>query len=364
MKHTIKILMKLCATVWFMTSCTGSNPVDSSPDIGSWQLVGAGLPEGAGLSGLAFNSKDDIFAGFDWIGSGCDQCGGIFRSTDSGASWNRLSWGYRQVNPYVDALAVNSRNELFVYGGGLRRTSNSGNTWTMLDVPYDPPGPYGGDPIHQLAINTNDHIFAIRLNRGRVYRSTDNGTTWVLTKLGGAYSIAINSKNELFAARDDGFVLHSTNNGASRTERKVVNADVDFPLPKVAINSNDDIFVFVGTYSSSHSSLNMLFSFDNGKNWNKAPLSGLFTPVTAIAFNKNNDIFVGSNTGEIGTEEVNYSSVYRSNDNGRHWVNTGLTIHAGWFSSLAFDSKGNLFAGTHGNFDISRVFMLPAAIAN
>ena len=360
MKDTIKILMKLCATVWFMTSCTGSNPVDSSPDIGSWQLVGAGLPEGAGLSGLAFNSKDDIFAGFDWIGSGCDQCGGIFRSTDSGASWNRLSWGYRQVNPYVDALAVNSRNELFVYGGGLRRTSNSGNTWTMLDVPYDPPGPYGGDPIHQLAINTNDHIFAIRLNRGRVYRSTDNGTTWVLTKLGGAYSIAINSKNELFAARDDGFVLHSTNNGASRTERKVVNADVDFPLPKVAINSNDDIFVFVGTYSSTHSSLNMFRSFDNGKNWNKALLSGLFTPVTAIAFNKSGDIFVGSSTGDIGTEEVRYSSVFRSNDNGATWVNTGLTIYGGWFSSLAFDSKGNLFAGAGGAFDMSRVFMLPA----
>ncbi len=108
----------------------------------------------------------------------------------------------------------------------------------------------------------------------------------------------------------------------------------------------------------------MYVSFTNGKHWGKALLSGLFTPVTAIAFNKNNDIFVGSNTGEIGTEEVNYSSVYRSNDNGGHWVNTGLTIHAGWFSSLAFDSKGNLFAGTNGCFDISRVFRLPAAIAN
>lgn len=291
----------------------------------------------------------------------------MYRSTDDGGTWSRLNLGYGEVHPGVDAVAINSKNEVFVTNGRVKRSSDNGDTWERLDTFPIFSNENGSSHVHELEINNNDQIFAKMSYSGwgfRVYRSTDNGNTWPLTALGRVRSIAINSKNDIFGVTEAGFLHHSTDNGETITRIKVVNADVDFPHPKVAINSNDDIFVFVGTYSFSYSSLNMFFSFDNGKNWNKARLSGLFTPVTAIAFNKNNDIFVGSNTGEIGTEEVNYSSVYRSNDNGRSWVNTGLTIHAGWFSSLAFDSKGNLFAGTDGNFDISRVFMLPAAIAN
>ncbi len=378
MKH-INILLKIFfVTILLLTSCTGDNPVEPvEPEIGSWQLAGSGLPEGAGVSGLAINSNGVIFAGLDWIGSGCDQCGGVYRSTDDGGTWSQLSWGYRERQPWVDAVAINSKNEVFVTNGRVKRSSDNGDTWERLDTFPILSSENASGHANELEINNNDQIF-VTIGFGGflgVYRSTDNGNTWPLTALGRVRSIAINSKNDIFGVTEAGhhtrpvqsllFLHHSTDNGETITRIKVVNADVDdFGHPKIAINSNDDIFVFVGTYSLSHSSLNMFLSFDNGKNWNKARLSGLFTPVTAIAFNKNNDIFVGSNTGEIGTEEVNYSSVYRSNDNGGHWVNTGLTIHAGWFSSLAFDSKGNLFAGTNGNFDISRVFMLPAAIAN
>lgn len=63
MKH-INILLKIFfVTILLLTSCAGDNPVE--PEIGSWQLAGSGLPEGAGVSGLAINSNGVIFAGLD-----------------------------------------------------------------------------------------------------------------------------------------------------------------------------------------------------------------------------------------------------------------------------------------------------------
>ena len=84
----------------------GSGMFRSSDSGGSWQKINNGLSalyKGA----LAINANNHIFVGADFVGG----AGGVFRSTDDGDNWVEINHGVIQSD--VRALAINSSGHIF-----------------------------------------------------------------------------------------------------------------------------------------------------------------------------------------------------------------------------------------------------------
>jgi len=113
------------------------------------------------------------------IGGGPEA--GIFKSTDAGATWERIEEGLPTVDKGRIALGVDERNPERVYAmvvaqgehGGFFRSDNGGTSWDRMSD-YS-----GGDPQYYGELFVDPHrpdtIWNIEVP---ITRSTDGGATW------------------------------------------------------------------------------------------------------------------------------------------------------------------------------------------
>jgi len=113
------------------------------------------------------------------IGGGPEA--GIFRSTDAGATWERIENGLPTVDKGRIALGVDRRDPERVYAlvvargdeGGFFLSENSGDSWTRMSD-YS-----GGDPQYYGEIYVDPHRPDTIWNiESPIMRSTDKGATW------------------------------------------------------------------------------------------------------------------------------------------------------------------------------------------
>lgn len=187
-------------------------------------------PSRGTIQSIAINSSDDIFVGsFGW---------GVYRSTDNGDTWNQFTTGLPLgVNPMqtrggVRAFSINSNGDIFAgFAGffndeksGVFRSSDNGETWS--DVGNGLPG-FG---CCTFVVDSKNDIFAGSrsgtLNNvpffGRAFVSRDNGDNWMEISSGldsvDITSLAVNSKDVLFAGLGEGFVIRSVESTTSVEE--------------------------------------------------------------------------------------------------------------------------------------------------
>ena len=297
---------------------------------------------------------------------GCDYSG-IVRTTDEGKTWNFISGPYVKNNrpDRVHAFAVSGANlfagTLTIAGadsGGVYLSTDNGATWTARSSGL------ANTNIYALAA-TGTNVFA-GTDTG-VYRSTNNGASWTQA---GLKTLAINalyaSGTEVYAGTDSG-VFSSTNDGASWSQinsgltnlsvASVVAAGTNllagtsgggvfvatdssinwntsntgmaaFQVLSIAVSRNGTggTNIFAGTQNSG-----VFLSTDNGSTW--TPMnSGLSSPtVNAIAV-FGTKIFAGGNNG-----------IFESTDGGKSWSH----IRNGIVHSFAV-SNTDIFAATGG----------------
>jgi len=202
-------------------------------------------------------------------------------------------------------------------------------------------GPYGGY-ILSLAVNSNDHLFAGTLNSG-IFRSTDDGNSWApvnngITNSGVTtatfWSLAVNSSGHVFAGAS-GFlpdlgVYRSTDNGDTW-----VHFSADFPDAVVSLAVNSIGVIFAGT-----SSAGLFMSADNGETWTEIASPFMDTGVWSIAITSEDHLIVGT-----GLQFYPGGVTWRSTDGGATWTNPFVTDYA--VRSLAISPNG-IFAGTSG----------------
>jgi photosystem II stability/assembly factor-like uncharacterized protein len=140
----------------------------------SWTALSEGLPEGdKGRIGLAVHARDGrlVYASVEGAG---EEARGLYRSTDRGATWERLS----DNNPrpmYFSLVRLDPTNPERVYMGGvdLQVSDDGGRTW------WDRDGARGIHVDHHaLWIDPNDSDHVVLGNDGGVASSWDGALTW------------------------------------------------------------------------------------------------------------------------------------------------------------------------------------------
>ncbi len=168
---------------------TDGDGLNRTTDLGeSWMRVSSGL-RGLGVRSIMKDeSTQFVFVSSD---------SGVFRSSDGGAGWAKLSGGLGPSGSPVNDIAANSRGDFFAgtEGGGVFRSTDNGDTWE--DVSND----LYAYVVWSVAVDGDDRIFVGSING--VFLSEDDGETWQWSSSGQAgmftWSLAISGSDEVFA---------------------------------------------------------------------------------------------------------------------------------------------------------------------
>jgi photosystem II stability/assembly factor-like uncharacterized protein len=139
----------------------------------SWDTLRTGLPTGdVGRIGLAVSpaNPDIVYA----IIEAADDKGGVYRSTDRGASWEKRN-GYVSNSPqYYQELVCDPRDadKLYSLDTYTKISEDGGKTWRNLGNRYR----HVDD--HALWIDPADTQHLLIGGDGGLYRSHDGGATW------------------------------------------------------------------------------------------------------------------------------------------------------------------------------------------
>jgi hypothetical protein len=225
------------------------------------------------------------------------------RSTNGGSSWmtKRLTWNtgmsIRQV------LAVDSNDNIYVVWNDdslgndelfLKKTTNGGISWTTKRLTWTPDFSY--DPT--IAIDSNDHIYI-------------------------AWNERVSSKWEIFLKK-------STDGGANWTTQRLTWNSYDSCIPKLAVDSNDNVYVVWNEFNSDKSFFEIFIrkSTDGGSNWTTQRLtwnSGI-SAGPSIMTDSLNYIHVFWYDSTSGNNEIYYK---KSINGGVSWLFQRLTWNTG-----------------------------------
>ena len=190
----------------FAGSGAGSGLWRSTDGGDTWQRVSAGVPQGElGRIGLDVCRSDPstMFAviearaaagsGGSRVGAGSDG-GGVFRSTDGGASWTRQS-GLNPRPSYYSQIRVDPRNpdRVWLLGVSLYVSTDAGRTFSADSV-----SGYAHADHHAMWIDPAQPEQIMLGNDGGVYFSYDTGRTWAYADnlpIAQFYDIAVDGRD-------------------------------------------------------------------------------------------------------------------------------------------------------------------------
>ena len=285
---------------------SGKFVTDSPTDV-SW-LWAADLG-GEAVYSFAVRAGGEVFAG---TGSG------ICFSTDDGQSWIHEYGAF-----VIPSLTVDLTGNIYAgtAGTGIFRSTDNGTTWVPADSSHN--------WVSALTIDNIGDIFAGCMPGG-IYLSTDRGVSWQARDSGltsmWVYALAASRNGSVFAGTANG-VCRSTDNGTHWTSINAGMGDSSINC----LNVDESSHVLCGTQNALYLSTN------NGDTWTKTDLPT--NQVTSIVTIPNGGIFVG--TFQEG--------VYHSTNYGATWtqMNGGFLYPS--LVSLALDSTGHLLVGSMGS---------------
>ena len=139
----------------------------------TWTKLSRGLPNrliGKIDLAVARSSPRTVYAMIEAPGSE----GGLYRSDDSGASWTLINNASNlRTRPfYFNYVDVNPKNaeEVWINALGLFKSTNGGKSFTTVSTPH-------GDN-HGIWFNPDNPLYAIQCNDGGANVTTDGGRTW------------------------------------------------------------------------------------------------------------------------------------------------------------------------------------------
>lgn len=249
---------------------------------------------------------------------------GVYRSTDGGESWTRITQGLTELS--VFSLAVSGPIVVAATDSIVFRSTNNGDTWTRAT---------GLDYLRIVAVVANGSAFFAGSSTSGLYCSTNGGAQWTYAKI----NMADNSVDAL-AVRDSTLII-GTHFGIN-----IVNDSAGTWSPVkvtygLSIGYASPVALIGNTFFTSYQNGGVLRSTDNGKTWVQRD-SGMANAQAVSITGKGSRLFAAA-----------WGGVYRSTNNGDQWtqVNSGLGNTSLW--ALA-ECGTVIFAGTNGGMYRSR----------
>lgn len=319
-----------------------------------WKKVSS--PYGGVIGDFAFNSKNEIFSGGWW------GYAGLYKSSNNGKSWEKVNNGYEDFEVY--AVAINKNDDIFIGTNGRRvyRSKDNGETWEWLGLDSG----YNSPECWAITFDEDGTIYATDGDWGGIYKSIDNGDSWVELSRLGCLALGINKKGEIFAGNWKG-LYKSTDKGA--TWNKLTNGLPEITIPNIAFDSLGGMYVGTGYYSNGDG---VYYSSDDGESWTNLGLKDTIVQsvcVTGVGKifagtylyglfysddfgktwkEKNNgnldqDIFrIKQNSkGELFTCSESNGGIHMSTNNGENWKRIGLPFSS--IKSLGMNKKDKTF---------------------
>ena len=199
---------------WIFISALFIPTVSLLPQV--WQQT-LSTPEGSGVTDMVVRqSNQHIFVAtgsYNWPNG---EKGGISRSTDNGAHWEKVTGDLFIARTIIVGADDNLYASLWPYPSpeGLYMSSDNGNTWSSSALVTVP----SGDNIFSIATNATTTMQTIFVGtRNGLLRSTDNGVVWAASNNGipansWVRDVEVDSGGYLVAATTNGLFI-STNNG-------------------------------------------------------------------------------------------------------------------------------------------------------
>jgi len=304
--------------------------------------------------------------GGDEFSFGVDN--GIYKSTDGGANWVKLSGGLPTANVGRIELAIapsapstlyaaiqDSARDTFGSLLGIFKTTDGGSTWTQLTKPSDR---NYADPCTLAERRTGqcwyDLVLAVRptdpneiwIGGVGLFKSNDGGLSWVEMQLARgsrvvsfAFAPSDTSCNTYFAGTNRGKIFRTTDGGvnwtdisASLTNRFVTDIAVHPSDPNIAYA------VFSG-FLTGHV-FKTMNALSPSPTWTNISGSLPDIPFNAIELDPSdpNIVYAGADIG-----------VYRSTDGGASWSLFGEGLpNVAVFDLMIHPVTGTLIAVTHG----------------
>jgi len=338
---------------------------------GTWEQTNG--PYGGTILALAASARGVLLAEADGAGPFKDA----YLSTNHGDTWSRIQLppaihyaGPVFADPRADLLAVTTDDSAHF---GLCRSTNEGSTWTFVRTGFGV----------RAVIRDTSGALVVSANPGGIMRSTDDGMHWVACNLGLSYlnaaTLAIDQAGRLFVGIE-GYngqgmgVYRSTDNGGSwvqvfsysyaytkallvtsggavllATEGGGIFRSTDSGLSWQPENNGlQNLFVSSLAQDSGRTILagtnaGAFRSTDDGKTWDRAT-NGL-TSLYVLSL-----VPCGPGTFVAGT----FGSAFRSTDAGNSWMECNNGLLSSHVLALAADSSGSLFAATEGMARVCR----------
>lgn len=270
---------------------------------GNWSYIGQNVvPSSGGGTGrinvLRIHPTDPNTL---FIGA---ACGGLWKSTDGGVTWNTTTdllpsisiadIAINPVNPNIifvatgDGYAYEVGGDFWggLYTGGLFVSNDGGNTFSPTALSYIQ---LNKQVLHRVLINPQNPNIIIACSRSNFYRSVDGGVTWIRGFSANFYDIEFKPGNpDVIYAGTSTRIYKSTDGGATFTMNPTT---LGSGRMSIAVTPDNPDVVYVLS--------------ENGNLWKSSDEAVTFVPKTSP---QNNFTFYGyyDNVLEVSPADENY----------------------------------------------------------
>lgn len=321
--------------------------------------------------------------------------GGIWKSTDGGASWRPVAdtapalaisnIAFSSADPSVVFAATGEADKagfeftpsqsLGTYlGGGLLKSTDSGDSWIRVDTNLPSNAvlsrvlPHPANPnLVVVGVYVSQDVAGNGSVVGGLFRSTDGGVTFTRTLQHTVSDLALdpNSSNRLYLATGGcgscgpSGVYGSTDFGQSWNAAYTYDAGTVIGNTKLGVSRTNPTVVYASFIDSSNVHIGIYRSGDAGVNWSKVSVDPTMCPAAGSGNGNNQcsyDHWIAPDPNSPSTVYFGSIDLYKSADGGATWSNI-LNVYAGTGPTATthpdqhtavFSPSGALFLGNDG----------------
>ena len=285
----------------------------------------------------------------------------------AGATWTTKRLTRNSGDSEYPAIAVDANDHIHVVWDDdtpgnnqifYKKSTNGGATWTTKRLTWTT----GDSEIPDIATDSNNDIHVVWMddtpgNTEIFYKkSTDGGTSWTPKRLSWTtgYSempdIATDSNNHIHVVWDDDtpgnyeiFYKKSTDGGTSWTTKRLTWNSGTSLFPDITIDSDNNIYVVWGDYTSGNYEIYGTRSEDGGLSWGFRRLTWNAggSQLPDLLIESSDDFHLVWSQLYSADLEICYKA---TTDGGETWISTRLTWNSGnsLGSVIAIDSNNHL----------------------